>query len=122
MSKVQESQLSPIENVYTELNGMLYEGELVENAYMTGDGFWAFTDSRIIIKQSLGCFGIKKEYHAIPYERISHFALETAGMLSRKIKLYLWIEGEETAYCNALSMKAPVAEIFQLISNHCVRQ
>ena len=78
-----------------ELTHILIPGERVEHAYKLVRDLIVFTDKRLLLVDKQGVTGRKTEYHSVPYARISHFSVETAGTLDMDIELITPIAIEE---------------------------
>ena len=67
------------ESIQKEYSALLCEGERIERAYKLIRDKWVFTNKRLIIQDTQGMTGKKREYHSIPYSSIHRFSVETAG-------------------------------------------
>ena len=56
---------------------LLIGDEHIERVFAMLRYQWVFTNYRLIIQDTQGVTGRKKEYLSIPYRSISHFAVET---------------------------------------------
>ncbi|MGL5978673.1 MAG: PH domain-containing protein [Erysipelotrichaceae bacterium] len=57
----------------------LVDGEVVHGSYYTVRDFACFTNKRLIVVDSQGLTGKKKEVYSIPYSSIYMFSVENAG-------------------------------------------
>lgn len=81
------------DSLQKEYAPLLCEGEQIEYAFkLMGDKF-VFTNKRLIIQDTQGLSGKKREYHSIPYRSIDHFSIETAGSFDADTEMKLWVKG-----------------------------
>ncbi len=78
-----------------EFEPVLIDGETIEQAFKTVRDLYVFTDKRLILVDKQGRTGSKVEYHSIPYNKITHFSVETAGTFDRDAELKLWVSGQD---------------------------
>ena len=52
-----------------------------------------FTNKRLIIQDTQGLTGKKREYHSIPYRSVERFSVETAGTFDLDAEMKIWIRG-----------------------------
>ena len=71
----------PLENVRSEVRGLLIGGEECVAAFQTIRDQLVFTNKRIISIDVQGITGKRKSYASMPYSRIQYFAIQTAGFL-----------------------------------------
>ena len=76
-----------------EISPVLIDGEKVERAFKIVRDLILFTNKRLIFIDKQGATGSKVEYHSIPYEKITHFSVETAGTFDRDAELKVWTSG-----------------------------
>ena len=76
-----------------ELTHILIPGERVEHAYKLVRDLIVFTDKRLLLVDKQGVTGKKTEYNSVPYARISHFSVETAGTLDMESELKVAVSG-----------------------------
>ncbi|MGL4779914.1 MAG: PH domain-containing protein, partial [Bacteroidales bacterium] len=76
-----------------EFQDILIEGEDVQAAFKIFRDKWVFTNKRLIMQDTQGITGSKKEYHSIPYKSIYHFAVESAGTFDADCELKIWVAG-----------------------------
>jgi hypothetical protein len=79
--------------VSAEISNILIPGERVEHAYKLVRDLIVFTDKRLILIDKQGMTGKKVEFHSIPYAKISHFSVETAGTLDFDSELKVALSG-----------------------------
>ena len=90
-----EVKLNEIQN---EFSSVLVEGETLESAFKIFRDKWVFTNKRLIMQNTQGITGAKKEYHSIPYKSITHFSIETAGTFDDDCEMKIWISCSSTPY------------------------
>lgn len=90
MGNASEVEAKDVEKELTEL---LSSSERVEHAYKLIRDLFVFTNKRLILVDKQGMTGKKIEYHSIPFENITHFAVETAGTFDLEAELKIWISG-----------------------------
>ena len=83
------------EELKREYSGLLCEGEFIERAYKLLRDKWVFTNKRLIIQDTQGITGKKREYLSVPYRSIERFSIETAGTFDLDAEMKLWIKGSE---------------------------
>ena len=75
--------LTPInpQSVIGEVNGLLVEGEFVNQAFKTVRDQLIFTNHRIIAIDVQGITGKRKSFSSLPYSKIQYFAIQTPGFV-----------------------------------------
>lgn len=86
------SDINP-EAIKKEYADLLCEGENIELAFSLLRDKWVFTDRRLIIQDTQGVTGKKREYHSIPYRSIEHFSVETSGTFDLDCEMKIWVRG-----------------------------
>ena len=81
--------------VMNELQPLLIPDEKIERAFKLVRDLYVFTNLRLILVDKQGLTGNKVEYHSIPYSKITHFSVETAGRFDRDAELKLWVSGSD---------------------------
>lgn len=76
-----------------EFNELLCEDEQIEKAYKLIRDKWIFTNKRLIIQDTQGVTGKKREYLSVPYRSIERFSIETAGTFDLDAELKIWVRG-----------------------------
>lgn len=76
-----------------EYGNLLAENEKIDKAYKLIRDKFIFTNRRLILIDVQGLTGKKVEYHSIPYSKITHFSIETAGHFDLEAELKIWISG-----------------------------
>lgn len=73
-----------------KIQELLIEGETADHAYSTLRDVAVFTNYRLIIVDTQGVTGTKKEYYSIPYRSIDMWSVETSGILDINGEVDLW--------------------------------
>lgn len=82
-----------VADVVKEYGHLLAENENVDKAYKLIRDMIIFTNRRLIFIDVQGATGKKVEYHSIPYSKINHFSVETAGHFDLDAELKIWVSG-----------------------------
>lgn len=82
-----------IQELATELGGILTDDEQIERAFKVIRDLFVFTNKRFILVDKQGLTGKKVTYHTFPYKAITHFEVETAGRFDADCELRIWISG-----------------------------
>ena len=81
------------QQIANELAPVLIDGEGVLQAFKVIRDLYVFTTKRLLLVDKQGMTGKKVEYHSIPYSKVTHFSVETAGSFDRDSELKIWISG-----------------------------
>ena len=73
-----------------DVNDLLISGEESIAAYKTFRDCAIFTNKRLIVKDSQGLTGKKKEIYSLPYTNINMWSTENAGTLDLNSEVELW--------------------------------
>ena len=75
--------LTPIDprSVLNDVNGLLVQGEFVNQAFKTVRDQLVFTNRRIISIDVQGITGKRKSFSSLPYSKIQFFSIQTSGFL-----------------------------------------
>lgn len=79
-----------------EFQEILIEAEEIQAAFKIFRDKWVFTNKRLIMQDTQGITGSKKEYHSIPYKSIYHFSVESAGTFDADCELKIWVAGSSS--------------------------
>lgn len=90
MGNASEYSVSEAQKEYGHL---LTANENIDKAYKLIRDMFIFTNRRLILIDVQGMTGKKIEYHSIPYSKITHFSIETAGHLDLDAELKIWVSG-----------------------------
>lgn len=77
-------------DVPSKIQDLFIEGETADYAYSTLRDTAVFTNHRLIILDTQGVTGTKKEYYSIPYRSIDMWSVETSGILDINGEVDLW--------------------------------
>lgn len=69
------------------------DGETIAAAFRTKRDSYVFTSRRFIYEDIKGLTGRKRNLLSIPYDKISAFDVETAGLIDTDGELRLWVSG-----------------------------
>ena len=82
----------PVNKVRSEVTNLLIPGENVIQCFQTVRDQVVFTDKRVFTINVQGVTGKKVSYFSYPYAKISHFGIETAGVLDIDSELVMNFE------------------------------
>lgn len=82
-----------VDSIEKEFSNLLAQGEKIEKAYKLVRDVFIFTGKRLILVDKQGVTGKKTEYHSIPYSKITHFSIETAGNFDLDAELKIYVSG-----------------------------
>ncbi|MFP6679747.1 MAG: PH domain-containing protein [Dehalococcoidia bacterium] len=110
------ASITNIDDAKTEFGDLLIRREEILSAYKWVRDQIVFTTHRIIMVDSMGITGRKKNFVSIPYGSIHKFSKESAGWADWDAELRVWIRGEEKPIKWEFKKDAAVNEIFQILS------
>ena len=84
------------EDITKQYSQIFAPGEKVEHVYKQIRDLIIFPDRRFIFVDIQGITGKKVSFHSIPYRNISHFCVETAGLVDLDAELKIWVGGNYT--------------------------
>ena len=70
-----------VENVRTEVQGLLVNGEDIVFAFQTIRDQLVMTNKRIIAIDVQGITGKRKSFSVMPYSKIQYFSIQTPGLI-----------------------------------------
>ena len=76
--------------VPSDIENLLVEDEIANGAYRTIRDIAIFTNKRLIVVDSQGITGKKKEIYSLPYSSINMWSTENAGTLDINAEVELW--------------------------------
>ena len=76
--------------VPSDIENLLVEDEIANDAYRTIRDIAIFTNKRLIVVDSQGITGKKKEIYSLPYSSINMWSTENAGTLDINAEVELW--------------------------------
>ncbi|CAN7368555.1 PH domain-containing protein [Variovorax sp. LjRoot178] len=107
--------------IQREFSQILAKGEVVEHAYQLIRDYFVFTDKRFVLVDKQGITGKKTEYHSIPYKRITHFSIETAGTFDLDAELKIWISGMATPIQKQFNKKLSIYEVQSVLASYVLK-
>ncbi len=110
------SSKADVGKLQQEFAPLLAEGEELVAAYRVLRDMIVFTTKRLILVNKQGVTGSKAEYLTIPYERITRFSKESAGILDLEAELKIWIVGQKEPIQRTFTRNDNVNEVYQLLS------
>ncbi len=115
LGNVSEMDANALKNEYQLL---LCEGEKIEKAYKLIRDKWVFTNKRLIIQDTQGVTGKKKEYYSIPYRSIERFSVETAGTFDMDAEIKIWVRGCDEPLEQQFGRESNVAEVQRVLAQY----
>lgn len=97
---------------------VLSEGERVEKAYQVIRDSYLFTGKRLILVDRQGLTGKKVEYHSIPYSKITHFSIETAGHFDMDAELKVWVSGSSQPIQKRFNKKLSIYDLQAVLASY----
>ena len=76
-----------------------------------------FTDRRMILVDKQGVTGKKTEYHSVPYAKISHFSVETAGTLDMDSELKVAMSGG-AVFTRTLGRGVDIGDVQKVLASY----
>jgi len=104
-----------------EFSNLLAEGEHIEKAYQLIRDMFLFTNKRLILVDKQGVTGRKVEYHSIPYNKITHFSIETAGHFDLDAELKIWISGTQMPIQKQFNRNLNIYELQKVLAAHILK-
>lgn len=98
-----------------EIEELLTEGEIILQCYSTIRDIAALTNKRLIICDTQGIIGKKKEVYSLPYRSIDMWSSENAGTFDLDTELELWTKAGH--FKLKLSSKCDVREFDRILGN-----
>lgn len=102
----------------TEFNELLCEDEQIEKAYKLIRDKWIFTNKRLIIQDTQGMTGKKREYLSVPYRSIERFSIETAGTFDLDAELKIWLSGSDIPFEQKFNSSSNLPELQRMLALH----
>ena len=112
---VSELDVKSLEKEYSEI---LCEGEQLEAGFVLIRDKWIFTSKRLIIQDTQGVTGKKREYLSIPYHSIEAFSVETTGTFDMDSEMKLWVKGMNGPLQQEFGRKVDIKGIQRLLASH----
>lgn len=111
------SDIDP-EVIKREYADLLCDGEQIEQAFSIIRDKWVFTDRRLIIQNTQGVTGRKREYHSIPYRSIEHFSVETSGTFDIDCEMKIWVRGLEEPLEQNFGKSIDIKQLQKMLARH----
>lgn len=115
MGNASQISISEIEKNYSKL---FFDGEIIESGYSLIRDKFIFTNKRLILIDHQGVTGKKIEYHSLPYNKITHFSIETAGHLDLDAELKIWISGNREPIEKQFSKSVDIYEVQSILAKY----
>lgn len=110
-----------IQNISTEFEPILIDGELIEKAYKVIKDMFIFTNKRLILVEKQ-LVGTKVDYLSIPYSSIKKFSKESAGILDMDAELKIWLNSEATPISKQFGKGGNnINEVYKILSQHTLK-
>ena len=107
-----------VDEIIKKYGELFYDGENVECAYSLVRDKFIFTNKRLLLIDHQGVTGKKVEYLSLPYNKITQFAVETAGHLDLDAELKIWMPGLATPIKKQFSKSTNIYEIQSVLAKH----
>ena len=109
------------DNLSTEFEPLLIEGERIEKGYKVIKDMFVFTNKRLILVEKQ-LVGSKVDYLSIPYSSIKKFSKESAGILDMDAELKIWLTGEIAPISKQFGKGGNnINEVYQILSKHILK-
>ena len=102
--------------VQQDLAPLLIEGEIVEIAFKIIRDQIIFTNRRLITVDKQGITAKKVDYRSVPYDKITQFSKESAGVLDLDAELKIWVSSMSEPLKFEFSKDAPINDVYALLS------
>ncbi|EKE68906.1 PH domain-containing protein [Gallaecimonas xiamenensis] len=106
------------EKLDATLGPLLADGEQIDKAYQLIRDLFVFTNKRIILVDKQGLTGKKQFVLSVPYNKVTKYALETAGHFDLDAEIKLWVGSEPEPISRELGKGNDVRELYRTLSNH----
>ena len=80
-------------SIAADMANILIPGERIEHAYKLVRDLIVFTDKRLLFVDKQGMTGKKTTFQSLPYSKITHFSVETAGTLDMDAEMKIGVSG-----------------------------
>ena len=114
-ARLKKVDLNSFDNIISDF---LIDNEIIGTYQRVRDGI-IFTNKRIIAINVQGITGKKKDYTNIPYNKITTFSLESAGIFDLDSELEIYVSGLGKAKFQ-FSGNTNIKEICKMISLNCL--
>lgn len=103
-----------------DIKALLTEGETIIQCYSTVRDIAALTNKRLIVCDTQGMIGKKKEIYSLPYRSIDMWSSENAGTFDLDTELELWTKAGH--FKLKLSPKCDIREFDKILGNAILQQ
>jgi hypothetical protein len=110
------AQQVDVSTVQQELSPFLIDGEVVEIAFKIFRDQIIFTNRRLITVDKQGITAKKVDYRSVPYDKITQFSKESAGVLDLDAELKIWVSSMAEPLKFEFSKDAPINDVYALLS------
>ncbi len=110
------AQQVDVGTVQQDLAPLLIEGEVVEIAFKIIRDQIIFTNRRLITVDKQGITAKKVDYRSVPYDKITQFSKESAGVLDLDAELKIWVSSMSEPLKFEFSKDAPINDVYALLS------
>lgn len=104
-----------------EAETLLSHDEYIEKAYKLVRDLFIFTNKRLILIDKQGVTGKRIEYLSIPYKSITHFSVQSAGVLDLNSELFIYISGQSTPIVKTFNANLNVFDIQSILAHYVLR-
>lgn len=111
------SEIDP-KSLQQEYGELLCNGEQIERVFVLIRDKWVFTNKRLIIQDTQGVTGKKREYHSIPYGSITQFSIETCGTIDMDSEMKIWIKGMASPIEQKFGTKVNIKEVQRILAGY----
>lgn len=103
-----------------DIKALLTEGETIIQCYSTVRDIAALTNKRLIVCDTQGMIGKKKEIYSLPYRSIDMWSSENAGTFDLDTELELWTKAGH--FKLKLSPKCDIREFDKILGEAILNQ
>jgi len=100
-----------VAEIQKEFAPLMAEGETIRRVYKYIRDYFVFTSVRLVMVEKKDIWGKKVEYHSIPYARMFHFSIETAGHADTDHKFSIWVAGMPEPITKKVSRSLDIFEL-----------
>ncbi|PZO02065.1 MAG: cytoplasmic protein [Alphaproteobacteria bacterium] len=104
-------------SVANDLANILIPGERVEHAYKLVRDLIVFTDKRLLFVDKQGMTGKKTTFQSLPYSKITHFSVETAGTLDMEAEMKIGVSGG-TLFSKTFGRGVDITEVQRVLATY----
>lgn len=105
------------EGIAKKVQPLLVNEEQIIGEYKSIRDFVVFTDRRIIVVDTQGLIGKKKEFSILPYSKIQAFSIETSDLIDLDAELELYYSSLGTVRFEFMGHN-DIMQIGKMISEH----